>query len=1281
MDANPEKRLYLQIRCNLFTWRRSNMVVPWHCSTEHYLAPFMFSQSFEFFRFELRQQLRHPSFWIALAACIAVGAVFVATSLGELEVGAGRVPRNVPYAVVRNLVGLSAIGMFVVFISVSKAAMRDFNTNAAPLVFSLPVRMRAYLAGRFAAGFLTGLLAVLAGTISMAWTQIFLADGNLQMAALSWISWVFGLFLLVIPNLLFISALVYLIALWSRSMGVTFLGLLAITIGQDIAEVIPPSIFGYRLPALLDPLGLAALNSVTRTWSVIDYTQRIPTLEGDLLWNRLLWLSLSLVFLFLAGPIFALRARRADYGQKRKAWSWGKGKARKRNSKQVLPTISHNAISSGRPSRHLWLTQVSSILRLEILCLSRSLAWRILLGFGVAAAILAVTQGHRLLGVLSLPGGPEVAFAIERSTRVIMTLFVVLFSGEVVWRERSTRMDLTLDALPIARGVLVTGKILALVIFVIGSVGVLAVAAVATQSAQGGGPVSIHSVWIPVLNESLGYLQLAAVALLLQTIAGARLSGYLAMALFLSLRLWLKAEGLNGALYSIASVRLPFLSEMNGWSSGLQRVGLIHGYWICCAACMVIATALLWPHGQALGFKQNLLRARQRSRGAVAWTGLLGIGVSLGLGLWIQATTLAPGTGWNQTQLESFRANYEQEFKSWQGSSKPAVVAIEADVDLNPERRHVAIKASYSLENQSSKTLQETLLNFGPDFKLLGLNLSESNSGLVMEQAGLGTRVLKFDPPLAPGSSAVLHFELEFAPSGLGAYLVDRWLVDNGTFLLGGTGTHPFFLGGHFFPSFGYDSSRELIDLKARSRFGLQPWAPLMSAADYEQQRAPGSEMGLSKNAEGEQLEVFGSDDWASLDLWIHTPADQIPVAPGELLEHYVENGRAHHHFRTAKKIQAFFSILSGRYEIQSAKQGNVDVEIYYHLGHEARVAHILWAAQQALAYFEKNWGPYPHQVLRLGEIPGEAGFAASLPGVIAFGEDMAFTSPAGDGQPLHFPAWNSKGSSAADVDPILWVVSHEVAHQWWDGHVLPGLALGASLTSETLAQYGSLAVIHNVYGNDAALRVAKYDLDSYLTQRSRAPRQERSLMDVDDQAHLHYGKGMVVFHALAEVAGYETIDRALSKLVQEFGGPNGAPITSINLMQALEAEWPVQHRPMLQELLAQIAFVETSVSIAEVRPREEGGYLLVVECEVHSVTANGDGAEQPLLYEGLMELSITFGKSPTRQQVVGQVKEGRVRFETYCNDLPTRVHVDPRMLHIDRNLNDNEAVVTETNS
>src|ERR1700749_4002250 len=107
----------------------------------------------EVLRFELRQQLKSPLFWVIAIAFASMA--FAAAGSDEIRVGGGigNTHRNAPFVVTQLLAFFSVIGMFLVAVFVAGAALRDFDVGMAKMIFATPVSRRAYLGGRFFAGY------------------------------------------------------------------------------------------------------------------------------------------------------------------------------------------------------------------------------------------------------------------------------------------------------------------------------------------------------------------------------------------------------------------------------------------------------------------------------------------------------------------------------------------------------------------------------------------------------------------------------------------------------------------------------------------------------------------------------------------------------------------------------------------------------------------------------------------------------------------------------------------------------------------------------------------------------------------------------------------------------------------------------------------------------------------------------------------------------------------------------------------------------------------------
>ncbi len=111
-----------------------------------------------------------------------------------------------------------------------------------------------------------------------------------------------------------------------------------------------------------------------------------------------------------------------------------------------------------------------------------------------------------------------------------------------------------------------------------------------------------------------------------------------------------------------------------------------------------------------------------------------------------------------------------------------------------------------------------------------------------------------------------------------------------------------------------------------------------------------------------------------------------------------------------------------------------------------------------ALAAMEERFGPYPYPSYAIVELPEESvdWYASSEQGFI-----MA-------------------RSSAFDVDggnvPLF---AHEAAHGWW-GNLVSTTGPGASLCSESLAQYGAVVAIESIEGQRAATEFLEYSREGY---------------------------------------------------------------------------------------------------------------------------------------------------------------------------------------------------------
>ena len=81
----------------------------------------------------------------------------------------------------------------------------------------------------------------------------------------------------------------------------------------------------------------------------------------------------------------------------------------------------------------------------------------------------------------------------------------------------------------------------------------------------------------------------------------------------------------------------------------------------------------------------------------------------------------------------------------------------------------------------------------------------------------------------------------------------------------------------------------------------------------------------------------------------------------------------------------------------------------------------------------------------------------------------------------------------------MTYVTAHEMAHQYWAHQLISADMQGGTVLVETLAQYGALMVMKDLYGEDQIRRFLKYELDRYLRARGSEVVEELPLNRVEN--------------------------------------------------------------------------------------------------------------------------------------------------------------------------------------
>ncbi|MEO7252341.1 MAG: hypothetical protein ABIW30_07025, partial [Arenimonas sp.] len=1007
----------------------------------------------EFFRFELRQQLRAPLLWL-MAAMFGLLA-FGAASTDAIQVGSaiGNVNRNAPTVITSLLDLFTVLGLLVIVSFVSGALLRDFELGTADLFFSSPMRKRDFLLGRFAAAMVACLLIYLFVAIGLFVAQFMPWMDPARLGPTSLVPYVWGFFVLMLPNLLFTGALLALLAVTTRNLLVVYLGVIGFFVLWAVGRSLTRDLDNVWLATLADPFGISAMGRSIRYWSAEERNTQLPHLTGYLIANRVLWMAISSGLALAAFAFF----KPETSGTSRSWFARKQAPAALPETRAVVTPVERPAPVFGAGTA--WI-QFRRQLAFDTTGVLRSIPFLVMLVFALVNFFASASLVQSLFGTRVYPVTSLMVQALQGAYSFMLIFIVMFYAGELVWKERAAKLGEVSDACPVPNWVPLAAKMGALVAVVVCFQAVGGLAAMAFQLVKGYTILEPSLYAKALLIDAIPFVLMGGLALVLQVLTNNKFIGFGALIGFLVLQAMFGFWDFNHHLYNYASAPDAPYSDMNGYGHFLRARLWFELYWGLGLLALLLLSAAFWVRGVAPTGRDRLMLAQQRLRGARGW----GLAVSL-----LAFTAVGGYIFWNTNVLNRYipgdvakddQQRYETRYRKYQDLPQPHITAVTTDVDLHPEQQSVRIRGTYKLRNTHPTPISDFHIGLSPEVQVHTLEVGPAR--LVHNDARLGHRIYHLTAPMQPGEERVLRFDLEYRDKGFGNSTAQHQLVENGSFF-----------NSSVLPSFGYNKDEQIQDRNERRKRKMGE-VPRMAKLEDEGARA--------------NTYVSNDGDWISFRTTVCTSPDQIALAPGYLKKEYLRAGRHCFDYAMDRPMLNFFAYLSARWQVKRDSYHGIPIEVYFDRKHGYNVDRMIEGVKKSLAYYQANFSPYQHRQLRIIEFPGYASFAQSFANTIPFSESIGFIADLRD-----------KNA----IDYVFYVTAHEVAHQWWAHQVIGANVQGSTVLSESLAQYSALMVMEKEYGRAKMHRFLKYELDNYLSGRGGELVEELPLFRVENQPYI----------------------------------------------------------------------------------------------------------------------------------------------------------------------------------
>ena len=1193
--------------------------------------------TFEFFRFELREQLRSPLLWL-MALLFALMA-FGAASSDAVQIGGalGNVYRNAPTVIATFMGVFTLLGMLVITMFISSALLRDFEQGTADLFFASPIRKRDYLLGRLGAALTASFIVylVIACGLFIAQFMPWIDAERLGPVSLKPYLWAFAVF--VIPNLLFTGALLALLAAVTRSILWVYIGVIAFFVLYFVSGTLLSDLDNLWISTLLEPMGLRALSRTLRYWSAEERNTGLPAIAGYILANRALWTGVALLLFTATFALFKTERT----GTSKSRWS-RKSKPAARAALDRSGTRTVVAVPRVTPvfgaTTH-W-HQFSRQLRFDTLGVLKSVPFLVMLAFGMANFIPSALFNQNMYDTGIYPVTSQMLSSLQGSFSFLLIFIVLFYSGELVWKERVAKLNEVTDAMPVPNWVPLLAKFLALVAVIACFQIIGALTAMAIQLSKGYTQLEPLVYAKTLAIDSVIYILMGGLALVLQVFTNNKFVGYALLIVVLIAQSVLGMMDYTHNLYTFGNWPIAPYSDMNGYGHFLSAQLWFQAYWGLFLLALLLLASALWVRGVAMGRKQRWSLARQRLRGplggglAAAMIAFIAVGGFLYWNTNVRNDFLSPD------DILDLQARYEREFSKYRDLSQPKITASSIDVDLRPETQSMKVHGVYRVHNPHAAPITDLHVQMFDDTALSAIEMGGAK--LTLHDKALGYRIYQLDKPMQPGEERDIRFDLDFHPNGITNQIAQQQIVENGSFI-----------NSRMFPSFGYSENAQIQDRNERRKRDLG-----------EPMRMPR----LEDQAARANTYLTDDADWIDFKTTICTAPDQIALAPGYLKQEFTREGRRCFSYEMDRPMLDFYAYLSARWKVKKGMYKDIPIEVYYDQKHPYNVDRMIESVQKSLAYYEANFTPYQHQQVRIIEFPGYSSFAQAFANTIPYSESIGFITDLRDKE---------------DIDYVFYVTAHEIAHQWWAHQVIGANVQGATVLSESLAQYSALMVMEKEYGREQMRQFLRTELDRYLSGRGGELLEELPLYKVENQPYIHYRKGSLVFYRLREELGEEAVNRALKNFLQAKSYQTAPYTTSAELLGFIRAEARPDQQDMITDLFEKISFYDNRVEAATAKKLADGKYEVTLKLHAAKRYADGKGKETAGKLDDWVDVGVfARGKSgQERDEKVLYLQRHHVTTENptitvTVDGTPYEAGFDPYNKLIDRVSSDNRKKV-----
>jgi aminopeptidase N len=232
------------------------------------------------------------------------------------------------------------------------------------------------------------------------------------------------------------------------------------------------------------------------------------------------------------------------------------------------------------------------------------------------------------------------------------------------------------------------------------------------------------------------------------------------------------------------------------------------------------------------------------------------------------------------------------------------------------------------------------------------------------------------------------------------------------------------------------------------------------------------------------------------------------------------------------------------------------------------------------------------------------------------------------------------------------------------------------------MSQYSALMVLKHKFTPEILEKYLKYELDTYLGGRAFESKKEQPLEFVEGQGYIHYNKASLVFFALQDYIGEDSVNTAFRRYNATWKFKDAPYPTSADLLKEIKKVTPDSLKYIIHDMFETITMFENKTTEATYKELAKDNFEVTLKVSAEKMRADSTGLESPIGINDWIDIGV-YGKNRAGKDSLLYLKKHKINqkentFTIQVKSKPKRGGIDPLHKLIDRHSGDNSKGLTK---